>query len=51
MENTLSRHVNLLYATASSRYEMDLEDKIKNAGNFDEDYQKLKEKTTKNEVN
>ena len=31
-------------------YEIDLEDKIKNAEIYDKEYQKLKEKTTKNEV-
>ena len=32
-------------------YEIDLEDKIKNAEIYDKEYQKLKEKTAENEVN
>ena len=45
----LSCHANLLYA--SSNYESDLENKILNVGNFDKEYQNLKEKTTENERN
>ena len=48
--NTITRHANLLYATTSSRYETNLEGKIKNTERFDKEYHKLKEKTTKNEV-
>ena len=51
MEDALSRYANLLSATASSRCETYLEDKIRNEGNIKKDYQKLKEKTTENEVN
>ena len=40
----------MLYVTASSRYEADLEEKIENAVKFDKDYKKLKEKKTENEV-
>ena len=42
----LSCHANLLYVTASSRYETYLDDKIENATKFDQDYKKLKDKTT-----
>ena len=51
VEDALTRHENMLYVTASSRYETDLEDKIENATKFDKDYLKLKEKTPENEVN
>ena len=38
VEDTLIHHVNLLDATASSIYEIDLEKEIKNAEKFDKDY-------------
>ena len=41
----------MLYVTTSSRYETNLGNKIENASNFDQDYQKLKEKEANNEVN
>ena len=44
--DTLSRHLNMLYVTASRRYEIDLEDKIENVAKFDKDYKSLKEKKT-----
>ena len=42
MEDTLSRHANMLYVTTSNKYETYLEDKIENAAKFDKDYKKLK---------
>ena len=38
VEDALSQHTNLLYAIAISRYETNLEDKIKSAEKFDKDY-------------
>ena len=41
----------MLYVTASSRYETDLEDKIENTTKFYKDNKKLKENTTTSEPN
>ena len=51
MEDTLSRHANMLYVTASSRYETNLEDKFEKTTKVDKYCLNLKEKTTRNEVN
>jgi hypothetical protein len=42
--DALSRHANLVYMTASSSYETDLEDKIRTTMENDEKYKILKEK-------
>ena len=49
VEDALSRHVNLLFA--SSIYEFDMENQILSAENSDREYHILKEKTAKNEQN
>ena len=46
MDNSLSRHVNLLFAR--SNYEFDLENQILSAENYDREYHILKEMTAKN---
>ena len=47
--DTLIRHANMLYVTASRRYEIDLEDQNQNTTKFNKYYKKLKEKKTENE--
>jgi len=49
--DALSHHTNLLYVTARSNYETDLEDKIGTSTILDKKYQKVKERTTKNKAN
>ena len=44
--DALNHHTNLLFA--SSSYESDLENQILSIGNYDKEYQLLKEKTAKN---
>ena len=46
VEDTLSHHVNLLFA--SNNYESDLENHIISMENVDKEYQIIKEKTAKN---
>jgi len=46
----LSQHENILYVTTISHYETNLEDKIWIAVVLDQNYQKLKKRTTQNEA-
>jgi hypothetical protein len=49
VDDALSCHTNLVYMTASSSYEIDLEDKINTVVEKDEKYKKEKRKITKGE--
>jgi hypothetical protein len=45
--DALSRHANLVYMTASSSYETDLEDKIRTTAEKDEKYKNFKMKNNR----